>query len=189
MEYQFKSYSKGSKKKSLPSYIFVILYCSWLAYLFLSLYLGDSIVLFEWFPKWTIIIIFAIFTGIIGGIWHPFFRPSKYVISDYYWGAFLGLMIIIPTFNVLAYLSLDQTIHYQTQYHIVSPGPERLKAPQCEYGIRIKEIYTGEWVFWCIRDPKSKTKENTGTVWVTAKTGPIGANIVDYQFYPPNAQQ
>lgn len=38
-------------------------------------------------------------------------------------------MIIIPTFNVLAYLSLDQTIHYQTQYHIVSPGPERLKAP------------------------------------------------------------
>ena len=44
--------------------------------------------------------------------------------------------------------------------------------------------------FWCIRDPKSKTKENTGTVWVTkAKTGPIGADIVDYQFYPPNAQQ
>lgn len=99
-------------------------------------------------------------------------------------GAFLGLMIIIPTFNVLAYLSLDQTIHYQTQYHIVSLGPERLKAPQCEYGIRIKEIYTGGWVFWCIRDPKSKTKENTGTVWVTAKTGPIGADIVDYQFYP-----
>ena len=51
-------------------------------------------------------------------------------------------------------------------------------------GIRIKEIYTGEWVFWCIRDPKSKTKENMGTVWVTAKTGPIGADIVDYQFYP-----
>ncbi len=23
-----------------------------------------------------------------------------------------------------------------------------------------------------------------GTVWVTAKTGPIGADIVDYQFYP-----
>ncbi len=45
MEYQFKSYSKGSKKKSLPSYIFVILYCSWLAYLFLSLYLGDNIVI------------------------------------------------------------------------------------------------------------------------------------------------
>lgn len=80
-------------------------------------------------------------------------------------------MIIIPTFNVLAYLSLDQTIHYQTQYHIVSPGPERLKAPQCEYGIRIKEIYTGEWVFWCIRDPKSKTKENTEPYGLQQKQG------------------
>lgn len=68
MEYQFKSYSKGSKKKSLPTYIFIILYGSWLAYLFLSFYLDDDIVLFEWFPKWTVIIIFSIFTGIIGGL-------------------------------------------------------------------------------------------------------------------------
>ncbi len=53
-------------------------------------------------------------------------------------------MIIIPTFNVLAYLSLDQTIHYQTQYHIVSPGPERLKAPQCEYWYTDKRnLYRG----------------------------------------------
>lgn len=189
MEYQFKSYSKGSKKKSLPTYIFIILYGSWLAYLFLSFYLGDNIVLFEWFPKWMIIIVFAIFTGIIGGIWQPFFRPSKYVIIDYYWGGFLGLMFIIPTFNVLVYLSLDQTIQYQTEYDIVSPGPPRLKSPQCEYGIRIKEIYTGEWGLWCISDPKSQTKENTGTVWVTTKTGPIGAYIVDYQFSPPNFKQ
>lgn len=68
-------------------------------------------------------------------------------------------MIIIPTFNVLAYLSLDQTIHYQTQYHIVSPGPERLKAPQCEYGIRIKEIYTGEWVFGVLEIQNRKPRK------------------------------
>lgn len=66
MEYQFKSYSKGSKKKSLPSYIFVILYCSWLAYLFLSLYLGDNIVLFEWFPKWAVILFFLFSQGLLG---------------------------------------------------------------------------------------------------------------------------
>lgn len=186
MEYQFKSYSKGSKKKSLPTYVFVILYGSWLAYLYLSFYLGDNIVLFDWFPKWTIIIAFAIFTGVIGGIWHPFFRPSKYVLGDFFWGGFLGLMLIIPTFNVLTYLSLDQTIQYQTEYDIVSPGPPRLKGPGCEYGIQIKEIYTKKWVLWCISDPKSKTKENSGTVWVTTKTGPIGAYIVDYQFSPFN---
>ncbi len=91
MEYQFKSYSKGSKKKSLPSYIFVILYCSWLAYLFLSLYLGDNIVLFEWFPKWTIIIIFAIFTGIIGGIWHLFFAHQSMLSVIIIGGLFLAL--------------------------------------------------------------------------------------------------
>ncbi|MGG4609672.1 hypothetical protein [Providencia sp. Me31A] len=189
MEYQFKSYSKGSKKKSLPTYIFIILYVSCIAYLAFSLHLGDSIVLFEWFPKWTIIIVFAILTGIIGGIWHPFFRPSKYVIIDYFWGGFLGLMLIIPTFNVLTYLSLDQTIQYQTEYDIVSPGPPRIKSPRCEYGIRLKEIYTGQWVSFCISEPKSKTKENTGTVWVTTKTGSIGAYIVDYQFSPYKPEQ
>lgn len=29
---------------------------------------------------------------------------------------------------------------------------------------------------------QSKIKENTGMVWVTTKTGPMGAYIVDYQF-------
>lgn len=189
MGYQFKSYSKGSKKKSLPTHIFVILYGSWLAYLFLSFFLGDNVVLFEWFPKWTIIIVFAIFTGTIGGIWHPFFRPSKYVFDNFYWGGFLGLMLIFPTFNVLAYLSLDQTIHYQTEYDIFSPGPPRIKFGRCEYGIRLKEIYTGQWISFCISNPKSKTKKNTGTLWVTTKTGPIGAYIVDYQFSPPSLEQ
>ncbi|WP_272521514.1 hypothetical protein [Providencia sp. PROV202] len=188
MEYQFKSYSKGSKKKLLPSSIFPVLYLSWLVYFAVSLHLGGSIMLFEWFPKWTIIIVFAIFTGIIGGIWHPFFRPSKYVIIDYYWGGFLGFMLIIPTFNVLTYLSLDQTNQYQTEYDIVSPGPPRLKGPRCEYGIRLKEIYTGQWVSFCISDPKLKTKKNSGIVWVTAKTGPIGAYVVDYQFSPFNPE-
>ena len=184
MEYQFKSYGKGSKKKSLPTYIFVILYYSWLAYLFFSFHFGDKMMLFEWFPKWTIIIVFAIFTGAIGGIWHPFLRPSKYVFGNFYWGGCLGLMLIVPTFNILVYLSLDQTIHYQTQYNIVSPGPPRVKSSQCEYGIQIKETYTEQWASFCISNPKSKTKENTGTVWVTAKTGFIGAYIVDYQFSP-----
>lgn len=188
MGYQLKSYSKGRKKKYIPTYIFVILYGSWLAYLFLSFYLGDNIVLFEWVPKWTIIIAIAICSGVAGGIWPPFYRPSKYVFGDFYRDCFLGLMLTFPTFNVLVYLSLDQTIHYQTEYEFFSPGPPRIKSGRCEYGIRLKEIYTGQWVSFCISNPKSKTKENTGMVWVTTKMGSIGAYIVDYKFFHPGTK-
>ncbi len=38
-----------------------------------------------------------------------------------------------------------------------------------------------------IENQKGKIREPYGLQ--KAKTGPIGADIVDYQFYPPNAQQ
>ncbi|EKT64743.1 hypothetical protein [Providencia burhodogranariea] len=44
----------------------------------------------------------------------------------------------------------------------------------------------GRWKLLCISDPKSKTKENTGMAWVTTKTGPIVAYIVNYPFFPPS---
>ncbi|HHR5880435.1 TPA: hypothetical protein ACS7XF_000335 [Providencia alcalifaciens] len=182
MDYQFKSYSKGNKEKLLSTYFIFILYCSWLAYLFLSLFLGDNVVLFEWFPIWTISIVFAIFTGVIGSVWSTFRRPKKQVYSNFLWGGFLGLMFIVPLFDVLAYSLANKTVRYQTEYEIVSPGPRVGKSGRCEYGIWIKEIYTDRWTLSCIRDPNSKTLKNTGVLWVRVKTSPMGAYMIDYQF-------
>lgn len=167
----------------------VVLVVSWIAFMYWSIILGHRTVMFEWFPKWTISITFAAIVSIIGGVWSILRRPLKHVFKNFLQSGFMSLVFIIPVFDVLVYLLTNKTISYQTEYEITSPGPSISRFSRCDYGIRIKEIYTGEWVLWCINDPKSKTQTNIGTVWVTAKTGPIGAYIVDYQFYPPNSKQ
>nr|WP_282550465.1 MULTISPECIES: hypothetical protein [Providencia] len=149
-----------------------------------SLILGRRIVLFEWLPQWTISITFAAIAGIIGGVWSILRRPIKHVFKNFLQSGFMALVLIVPTFDVLAYLLANKTIRYQTEYEITSPGPSTSRFSRCDYGIWIKETYTGRWKLLCISDPKSKTQKSTGMVWVTTKTGPIGAYIVDYQFSP-----
>lgn len=83
-------------------------------------------------------------------------------------------MLIAPVFYVLTYLLSNKTIRYQIEYEIISPGPSTSRFGRCEHGIWIKEIYTERWKLLCFSDPKSKIQKNTGMVWVTTKTGPIG---------------
>lgn len=95
-------------------------------------------------------------------------------------------MLIAPVFDVLTYLLSNKTVRYQTEYEIISPGPRIGRFSRCDYGIWIKETYTNRWALLCIDDPKSTTQKNTGMVWVTIKTGPIGSYIVNYQFSSSN---
>lgn len=48
-----------------------------------SMFLGQSVVLFEWFPQWTISVIFAAVVGIIGGIWSIWRRPIKQAFKSF----------------------------------------------------------------------------------------------------------
>lgn len=158
----------------------------WIAFMYWSLILGYRTVMFEWFPQWTISITFAAIVSVIGRVWSILRRPLKYAFKNFLQSGFTTLVLIMPAFDVLAYLLTIKTIRYQTEYEIISPGPSTSRFGRCDHGIWIKETYTGRWKLLCISDPKSKTKENTGTVWVTTKTGPIGVYIVDYQFSPPS---
>lgn len=187
MDYQFKSYSKNSKKKSLPIYLIFIPFVLWIAYMGWSISLHRRVVMFEWFPKWTISITFAVFLGMIGGIWSIFRRPIKHAFKNFLSTGVAGFVLIVPAFDVLTYLLSVNTIRYQTEYKITSPGPRTNRFGRCEHGIWIKEIYTERGALFCISDPKSKTQKNTGTLWVTTMTGPIGSYIVDYQFTPFNS--
>lgn len=83
MDYQFKSYSQGNKKKSLPIY-FILVPCGiWIAFMYWSIILGRRVVLFEWFPQWTIGITFAAVVGLIGGVWSILHRPTKLVFKTF----------------------------------------------------------------------------------------------------------
>ncbi|WP_318825861.1 hypothetical protein [Providencia sp. PROV252] len=145
--------------------------------------------MFEWFPQWTISIAFAAIVSVIGGTWSILRCPLKSTFKNFLWSGFAGFMLIVPVFDVLTYLLTNKTIRYQTEYEITSPGPSTSRFSRCDHGIWIKETYTERWKLLCISNPKSKTQTNTGTVWVTAKTGPIGAYVADYQFSPPNSKQ
>ncbi|MDE9494896.1 hypothetical protein KKJ09_15230 [Xenorhabdus bovienii] len=186
MDYQFKSYSQGNKKKSLPVYFILVPFGIWIAYMIWSISLGQRVVMFEWFPKWTISITFAAFVGLIGGIWSIFRRPTKLVFKNFLSAGFAGFILIVPVFDVLTYLLSEKTIHYQTEYEITSPGPSTSRFSRCEHGIWIKEVYTDRWALLCINNAKLETRKGADTVWVTTKTGLIGSYIVDYQFSPPN---
>lgn len=182
MEYQFKSYNKGRKSKVMSIYWIVVPVVIWIAFMYWSLILGHRTVMFEWFPKWTISITFAAIVSIIGGVWSILRRPLKHVFKNFLQSGFMALVFIVPAFDVLTYLLTNKTIRYQTEYKITSPGPSTSRFSRCDHGIWIKETYTEQWKLLCISNPKSKTQTNTGTVWVTTKTGPMGAYIVDYQF-------
>lgn len=184
MEYQFKSYSRGNRYKKMSVNWIVVPFVIWIVFIYWSLMLSSRVVSFEWFPKWTISITFAVIVSVISGIWSILRRPLKHAFKNFYQSGFITLILIVPVFDALTYLLTNKTIHYQTKYEITSPGPSTNRFGRCDYGIWIKEISTDRWKLLCISNPKSKTKENTGTVWVTAKTGFIGAYIVDYQFSP-----
>lgn len=186
MEYQFKSYSQGNKNKIISVCWGVVLVVIWIAFMYWSIILGHRTVMFEWFPQWTISITFAAIVSVIGGVWSILRRPLKHAFKNVLQSGFMALVFIVPAFDVLTYLLTNKTIRYQTEYEITSPGPSTSRFSRCDHGIWIKETYTGRWKLLCISNPKSKTKENTGMVWVTTKTGPIGAYIVDYQFSPLN---
>ncbi len=149
-----------------------------------SMFLGQSVVLFEWFPQWTISVIFAAIVGVIGGIWSIWRRPIKQAFKSFLWSGFFGLILIVPVFDVMAYLLTNKTIHYQTEYKITSPGPATNRFGRCKHGIWIKEVYTERWKLLCIDNAKLATQKGTDTVWVTTKTSSIGSYIVDYQFSP-----
>ncbi|MBQ0436818.1 hypothetical protein J7S87_00940 [Providencia rettgeri] len=189
MEYQFKSYSRGNKSKIISVYWGVVLVVIWIAFMYWSIILGHRTVMFEWFPQWTISIAFAAIVSVIGGTWSILRCPLKSAFKNFLWSGFAGFMLIVPVFDVLTYLLTNKTIRYQTEYEITSPGPTTSRFSRCDHGIWIKETYTERWKLLCISNPKSKTQTNTGTVWVTAKTGPIGAYVADYQFSPPNSKQ
>ncbi|MEK2586118.1 hypothetical protein AAAA18_19075 [Providencia stuartii] len=182
MEYQFKSYSKGNKNKTMSVYWIVVPCVIWIALMYWSLILGSRMVLFEWFPKWIISITFTVIVSVISGVWSILRRPLKHAFKNFLQSGFMALVLIVPVFDVLAYLLTNKTIRYQTEYEITSPGPSISRFSQCKYGIWIKETYTEQWKLLCIGNPKSKTQTNTEMVWVTIETGPIGAYIVDYQF-------
>lgn len=172
----------------MPIYWIAVPVVIWIAFMYWSLILGHRTVMFEWFPKWTISITFAAIVSVIGGVWSILRRPLKSAFKNFLWSGFAGFMLIVPVCDVLAYLLTNKTVCYQTEYEITSPGPSTSRFGRCDHGIWIKETYTEQWKLLCISNPKSKTKENTGTVWVTTKTGPIGAYIVDYQFSPFNPE-
>ena len=167
-------------------YLIAVPVVIWIAFMYWSLILGHRTVMFEWFPKWTISITFAAIVSVIGGVWSILRRPLKHVFKNFLQSGFMALVFIVPAFDVLTYLLTNKTIRYQTEYKITSPGLSASRFSRCDHGIWIKETYTGRWELLCISNPKSKTKENTGMVWVTTKTGPMGAYIVDYQFFPPS---
>lgn len=189
MEYQFKSYSKGRKKKTMSVYGIVVLVVIWTAFMYWSIILGHRTVMFEWFLKWTISITFAAIVSAIGGVWSILRRPLKHAFKNVLQSGFMALVLIVPMFDVLTYLLTDKIIRDQTEYEITSPGPSTSRFSRCDHGIWIKETYTEQWKLLCISNPKSKTKENTGMVWVTTKTGPMGAYIVDYQFSTFNPER
>ncbi|WP_226893952.1 hypothetical protein [Proteus sp. FME41] len=154
--------------------------------MFWSISLHQRVVMFEWFPKWTISITFAVFLGMMGGIWSIFRRPIKLAFKHFLSAGFAGFMLIVPMFDILTYLLSNNTIRYQTEYEIISPGPRTNRFGRCEYGIWIKETYTVRWTLFCINSAKLETQNGVDKVWVTTKTGPIGSYIVDYQFTPFN---
>ncbi|HHN8406051.1 TPA: hypothetical protein ACRRX0_000752 [Morganella morganii] len=186
MDYQLKSYSQSNKKKFSSVFFILVPFGIWIAFMYWSMFLGQSVVLFEWFPQWTISVIFAAVVGIIGGIWSIWRRPIKQAFKSFLWSGFFGLILIVPVFDVTAYLLTNKTIHYQTEYEITSPGPATNRFGRCKHGIWIKEVYTERWKLLCINNAKLATQKGTDTVWVTTKIGPVGSYIVDYQFSPSN---
>lgn len=94
MDYQLKSYSQSNKKKFSSVFFILVPFGIWIAFMYWSMFLGQSVVLFEWFPQWTISVIFAAVVGVIGGIWSIWRRSIKQVFKSFLWSGFFGLVLI-----------------------------------------------------------------------------------------------
>ncbi len=123
MKYQFKSYSRVNKNKTMFIYWIVVSVVIWIAFMCWSLILGHRTVMFEWFSKWTISITFAAIVSVIGGVLSILRRPLKYTFKNFLQSGFMTLVLLMPAFDVWAYLLTTKTICYQTEYEITSSGP------------------------------------------------------------------